>query len=172
MGVPQGSILGVFLFNTATDDLEDGEGIGPQGDPSTEESSDWSDTGSPPPVGGDLTSTPAATAPGYSLLPDDSPVRGRAWPDARYLPVESNARRAERAAVRRIVYSSEEETAITEEYSRKNARRVERTPLIFKYVDDNLQLNRVNMETAGMGRDDRGRYRENTEPHVRTPSGK
>ena len=32
-------------------------------------------------------------------------------------------------------------------------------PPCFKYVDDNLQLNRVNMEAAVVGRDERGVYR-------------
>ena len=70
-----------------------------------------------------------------------------------YLPVGSNVERAARAAVRRIVYSSEEEEAIPIEYSRKNVKWRDMEPKVYKYVDDNLLVNRVNMETAAVGRD-------------------
>ena len=32
--------------------------------------------------------------------------------------------------------------------------------MVFKYVDDNLQVNRVNMETAVYGRDMEGKFRD------------
>ena len=63
------------------------------------------------------------------------------------MPAENNRRR-ERAAVRRIAYSSEEEEEVPPESSKKNQKWRERDPRIFKYVDDNLQINRINMETA------------------------
>ena len=55
--------------------------------------------------------------------------------------------RAARAARRRIVYSS-------------NQKWKARVPKTYKYVDDNLQVNVVNMETAAIGRDEGGRYRD------------
>ena len=122
-GVPQGLILGVFLYNVTTDDLEGNEEIeGPLGELSSEDDSEDSATQCP-----DLAvrgaSTPSSTAPPYWLPPDDSPIRDRpAAAMGTYLPVGSNAERAARAAVRRIVYSSEEEEAIPIEYSRKNVK--------------------------------------------------
>ena len=47
-----------------------------------------------------------------------------------------------------IAYSSEQEVDPPPETSKKNAKWKDRPPLILKYVDDNLQLNKVNMETA------------------------
>ena len=68
------------------------------------------------------------------------------------MPVENNARR-QRAAVRRIAYSSEEEEEVPEESSKKNVKWKKRDPEVLKYVDDSLQVNRVNMETAVTGRE-------------------
>ena len=71
----------------------------------------------------------------------------------KYLPVGSNEARAARAAVRRIAYSSEEEEEVPVESSKKNMKWRPQNPQVYKYVDDNLQVHRVNMETAGRGRD-------------------
>ena len=65
-GVPQGSLLGVFLFNVATHDLE--ESSAGVVDCSTDMTADDSDVGSDEPEGMlTLTSTPAPTAPDYFL---------------------------------------------------------------------------------------------------------
>ena len=53
-----------------------------------------------------------------------------------------------RLAARRIIYSSDEDVDVPTESSKKNARWKERDQATFKYVDDNLQVNRVCMETA------------------------
>ena len=120
--VPQGFILGVFLFNAATDDLEGP--APPAASPTSDEESegrvddDWSNSE----VEDDnfAVSTPVANEPGYILPPDDSPVRARPPPVAHFLPVESNAIRSLRAAVQRIAYSSEEDEEVPVEYSKKN----------------------------------------------------
>ena len=86
--------------------------------------------------------------------PNLTPVQGRpAAATGRMLSQGRNRDRARRAASRRIVYSSEEEEAVPPEYSRRNLKWRERRPRTFKYVDDNLQLFRVNMETARRGQD-------------------
>ena len=144
-GVPQGSILGVFLFNATTDDIEGAE-AGGSGDEESDclevptSSSEDDQTPSGP------TSTPSG---GQELLHDDwSPIPGRPGRDSYgLLASESNQRRA-RAAVRRIAYSSEEEEDVPVETSRKNAKWRGRKPCSFRYVDDNLQLTTMNMELS------------------------
>ena len=58
------------------------------------------------------------------------------------------------------MYSSEEESAIPPEYSRRNLKWRGREARTYKYVDDNLQVNTVNMETAQRGEDSGGNYRD------------
>ena len=48
---------------------------------------------------------------------------------------------------------------VPEETSKKNARWRDRPAVVLKYVDDNFQLNKVNMETAMRG-DDGLKYRD------------
>ena len=146
--------MGVFLYNVSTDDLEDDACDLPEASASSEETEDcasmddsWSDG---PDLPRAITSTPRAPAD-YILLPDDSPTRGR--PLGRYFDPDRNHQRAARArpGTRRIAYSSEEDEEIPVETSKKNVKWRERPPCTFKYVDDNLQVNRVNMETAVRG---------------------
>ena len=68
----------------------------------------------------------------------------------RYFLPERNQRRAARAlpGARRIAYSSEEEEDVPPEGSAKNLKWRDREQRIFKYIDDNLQINRVSMEHA------------------------
>ena len=61
-------------------------------------------------------------------------------------------------AARRIVYSSEEEMELPKETSKKNLKWRDRPAVVLKYVDDNLQLNKINMETAPEGIQDGVRY--------------
>ena len=77
-------------------------------------------------------------------------------PEFGFLPQARNRRRA-RAAARRIAYSSEEEEEVPPETSKKNSKWREREPVCLKYVDDNLQINRVNMETALRGYTEEGK---------------
>ena len=76
------------------------------------------------------------------------------------IPGARNKARGVRAARRRIAYSSEEEEAIPPEYSRRNLKWRERQPLVLKYVDDNLQINRINMETARRVTENSSQFRE------------
>ena len=119
-GVPQGSILGVFLFNAATDDLGEEEEVLQQASDTDEEISTqpsndgggfgWveASSGSEDTSLGEaaaVTSTPLAGVEDYAEG-DFSPITGR--PGSGLLPERSNHRRALRAATRRIVYSSED----------------------------------------------------------------
>ena len=106
-GMPQGSILGVFLYNVSTDDLE--EAAPDTGDVSNSSGTGWTEDEASRGTGSDdaggMTSTPSQTAPGYVVDVDDSPIRGRPPVRSfRFMPTENNARR-QRASVWRIVYS-------------------------------------------------------------------
>ena len=102
------------------------------------------------------TSTPLGGRAFERRVPDVSPVKG--WPS---VPFDQKRRlgRRDRAA-RRIVYSSEEESAIPPEYSRRNLKWRGRDARTYKYVDDNLQVNTVNMEMAQRGEDSGGKFRD------------
>ena len=76
-----------------------------------------------------------------------SPIAGRPRP-GQLLPESSNRRRALRAATRRIVYSSADEQEVPVESSKKNMKWRGQPQRTFRYVDDNLQVTMLNMETA------------------------
>ena len=140
--------MGVFLFNITTDDLDDVEATSDGLESEGSSVSERTTTDSDEPADFDpVSSTPAGGTAGFE--PNLTPVRGR--PPAatgRFLPVGNNQERTKRAARRRIAYSSEEEEAIPEEYSKKNSKWREVPQKVYKYVDDNLQVDRINMETA------------------------
>ena len=115
----------MFLFNTATDDLDD-EGNGnhdamsrsttdhdkdeAKGDGGSVTSSDTDEEGE---LRSDSQLTSMPLAAGGPFIDGWSPIAGRPAPDEiALLPVASNRRRASRAAARMIVYSSEEEQEI------------------------------------------------------------
>ena len=88
------------------------------------------------------------------MSPGESPIHGRPRPGRPYL------RGGERRVARRIRYSSEEDVDPPEETSKKNVKWKDRKPLTLKYVDDHLQLNKVNMETVFASQDSLGDYRD------------
>ena len=123
-GVPQGPILGVFLYNVSTDDLENEAAPGAAGSDVEEDVGNLSDSNSeglPPSLRSTVTSTPVGHG-GPSVDVDESPVRGRPSSGRPYLPVGSNLARRARAASRRIVYSSEDEIKPPAESSKKNSK--------------------------------------------------
>ena len=138
-GCPQGSVLGVRLFNTATDDLED-------------DFMDYQrarlrlpanpDPVSPPhihqePNMGVAASTP--TAPGQPPDPGVSPVRPGALggsPNARYKPLLSTMQNQP------VLHSPPQETSVgTQVLTEKQVR-------IFKYIDDNIICEKINFGTT------------------------
>ena len=148
--------MGVFLFNIATDDLEV-ESTEGSSDSSSKDYVESSSTASETET---ITSNVVASTPvmerGEEHLPEVTPVRSR--PTAatgRHFPP-----RGERAVARRIIYSSEDEEEVPEERSVKNAKWRIRPPRTFKYVDDNIQGDRLYMETASRVREGNQEIRE------------
>ena len=110
-----------------------------------EGSDSWSDD--PRPIQYRPVSSTPAMGPGEGPVSPGglTPVRGRPPPLMRS---SRTAARSIRAARRRIAYSSEEDEEIPVESSKRNLKWRERRPRVLKYVDDNLQIDRLNMETA------------------------
>ena len=170
-GCPQGSILGVLLFNLTTDDLEDGSAYaaqidrpsvcGPGGDGEEEDEDDCgpADPGGRacgddgwPPEEGDLRQSPGspdvlASSPGGDPAPlhfSPSPIADRDRP----YELDGSDFNPSRGRAR-IIYSSEEDQTPPPEptttcLGRWDPRLVE----VNKYVDDNLQEEAVNFENA------------------------
>ena len=154
-GCPQGSILGVFLFNTTTDDLEDEflrseQNVeddpvipGPEvpeaghaeedrpGEPDEEEGSAWEPS---------ATSSPVTAA--------DELVAGR---DYVFLPTARNVERHLRRAATVAMTSPPHE-----HHPRTQAAWKRRRVRCYKYVDDGITTEKVNFENAdeGLAHDD------------------
>ena len=143
-GVPQGSILGVLLFNMTTDNLEDLEGaVGHENNASSgsDSGSDWSDEE----VGieGREWSTPVQTAPDFE--PGITPFR-RGGSAFVFLEGARNVRRAigedlERTLIRDTTIPEEPNPPTSAVWKDRDAE-------LHKYVDDSVIDARVDMENV------------------------
>ena len=159
-GCPQGSILGVFLFNVTVDDLEDGSPyVSDPGAPEPEMEDDFYRVPADVPDGQDGDDTfhsalsgplnspalpVAASSPGIPPSPPEiSPVLARGTFGLR---LNSSS---DLPFVRRINYSSEGDLTPPSEPTTTCLGQWKMLPVdVDKYVDDNIQEERLNMENA------------------------
>ena len=138
-GVPQGSILGVLLFNITTDDLEDMERR------STSEESSESTDGDPPLTPEEIdrgplfVSTPENEAPSMTAV--ESPIM-----DGERFVFLPSARNVERNLD--LIVQASQDPVPPEPAPRTSAKWRQKPELLVKYVDDHVQCLQLNMETA------------------------
>ena len=148
-GVPQGSILGVLLFNLTTDNLDDAEEAtgyaGPRVRSDEEEplssNSDWSDDNEP--AAGVDQSTPVSTPPEFE--PGITPLR-RAGVDFVFLDNARNVRRAIGPDPDATVLR--DTTVPLEPNPPTSAIWKHREPSMHKFVDDSIIDSKIDMENV------------------------
>ena len=147
-GAPQGSILGVMLFNCSIDDLEEGTVVTPVLDGVGDETEE---DGSVTSAGPTAISTPQRTEsnpPAWEASPGGlSPVgqfdrRLEEGVTFEYLPNARNVRRALLADWSTFEEVPEEPNPVTSAAWRP------KDIGVYKYIDDGLQIEKINMETA------------------------
>ena len=140
-GVPQGSILGVLLFNITTDNLEDEENPTGTGGKNTLASDTCSPVAST--QGHWSQSTPANTEVMVDFEPDVTPLRGENFV---FLPQARNVKR-------NLVFDPDltqiRNTTIPEEFSPStSAAWKDRDPSTHKYIDDQIIDCKLNMDNV------------------------
>lgn len=141
-GCPQGSILGVFLFNATIDDLQDNcqdltddpAGVQePAGEDEEEEDEPWE--GKEDPATEAQASTPA------------KPGKPPDWHDSPVLP--PGVRKKKRKRIRRLDTTEEMRMEVpSEPNARTEAKWIEKLGALLRYIDDGFTLTRINFENS------------------------